>query len=221
MDLFDVNTLGLAGTAIGKIMVAMLLGGVVGWQRERRGRPGGLRTQILVALGVVLYCLVSAAYPGSDPTRISAQVVTGIGFLGAGTIMRNNAEVVGLTSAASIWATSAIAMAVARGGSYTWVAMVATVLAVITLEIVRKLEPKIRINAMATEMIATLQKRTNLQDLLEEFDKAGIEVKAMRIIQTVPEMEVAIEVIATGAQALHVTATVPGVANVRIADTVL
>jgi len=126
-DPFNPGNFGVAEAALAKVIIAMLLGGAIGVQRERRGRPGGLRTQILVALGVVLFCLISAAYVGSDPTRISAQVVTGIGFLGAGTIMRNNAEVVGLTSAASIWATSAIAMAVARGGPYLLVAVVSTV----------------------------------------------------------------------------------------------
>ena len=117
-EILSAESFGVAATVLLKLGIAVFLGAVIGFEREKHGRPAGLRTHMLVALGVTLFCLVSSSYKGADPTRISAQVVTGIGFLGAGTILRLGAEVRGLTSAASIWATSAIAMAVARGGPF-------------------------------------------------------------------------------------------------------
>ena len=109
--------LSIAGSfdsSIGKLLMAAVLGGIIGWERERRGRPAGLRTHILVCVGVTLMMLVSEhiferyktfaadSIIRVDPARIAAQVVTGIGFLGAGTIMRFRATVRGLTTAASM-----------------------------------------------------------------------------------------------------------------------
>jgi len=102
------SILGGCETAVGKLLLATVLGGIIGWERERRGRPAGLRTHILVCVGVTLMMLVSEnmfdkykisadnAIIRIDPARIAAQVVTGIGFLGAGTIMRFKASVRGL-----------------------------------------------------------------------------------------------------------------------------
>src|SRR5688572_6987783 len=100
---------------IGVLLLAALLGGLVGWERERRDRPAGLRTHILVCLGSALITLVSIQLSGTrfDPGRIAAQIVSGIGFLGAGTIMRQGNVVRGLTTAASLWTVAGIGMAVA------------------------------------------------------------------------------------------------------------
>ncbi len=100
-----------------RLVVAAVLSSVVGWEREMAAKPAGFRTLGLVGLGSALFAILSAeAFPGiSDPTRIAAAVVTGIGFLGAGTIIRIGRSVKGLTTAASIWAVSAIGVAVAFG----------------------------------------------------------------------------------------------------------
>lgn len=104
-----------------RLVLAIALGGVVGYQRETTERPAGFRTHVLVALGSALFTLVSF-YPfdgvgkiGTDPTRIAAQIVTGIGFLGAGTIIRRENLVIGLTTAASLWAVAAVGIAVGVG----------------------------------------------------------------------------------------------------------
>lgn len=104
-----------------RLVLAIVLGGIVGYQRETTERPAGFRTHVLVALGSALFTLVSF-YPfdgtgkvGTDPTRIAAQIVTGIGFLGAGTIIRRENLVIGLTTAASLWAVAAVGIAVGVG----------------------------------------------------------------------------------------------------------
>lgn len=103
-----------------RILVAAVLGGLVGLEREHIVRPAGLRTHILVCVGSALVMAVSAAIAASgntsvDVTRIGAQVVSGIGFLGAGTIIKEGATVKGLTTAASLWAISCVGIAVGAG----------------------------------------------------------------------------------------------------------
>jgi len=127
---------------IGKLVAATLLGGLIGLERETHGRPAGLRTHILVCLGSALFALCSYSIAGKtfDPGRITAQIVTGIGFLGAGTIMHQGSVVRGLTTAASIWTVSAIGIAVAIGGQMALLAVATSVLVVITLNVMPHLE---------------------------------------------------------------------------------
>ena len=125
--MFDYSYILMLGTVLGKLFISAILGGVIGWERHRRGRPAGLRTHLLVCIGVTLMMLVSEhiflKYQGYghnsvlriDPARIAAQVVTGIGFLGAGTIMRSRASIRGLTTAASLWVVAGIGLAVGSG----------------------------------------------------------------------------------------------------------
>jgi putative Mg2+ transporter-C (MgtC) family protein len=125
-----------------RLVVAALLGGAVGIERELRDREAGFRTHLLVSAGSALFTLVSAygfhdfiANGGSviqaDPTRIAAQIVTGIGFLGAGAIIREGLAVRGLTTAATLWVVAAIGMA--SGAGYYAAAVTATVLTVVAL----------------------------------------------------------------------------------------
>jgi putative Mg2+ transporter-C (MgtC) family protein len=116
--------------AVVRLALAAALGGAIGLEREYRHKPAGLRTNMLISLGSALFSILSVelgAGAGS-PDRIAAQVVTGIGFLGAGAILRSGENVHGLTTAATIWVNAAIGMA-AGLGSYT----IATVGAAITL----------------------------------------------------------------------------------------
>ncbi len=101
-----------------RLLLAVLLGGIVGLEREALEKPAGFRTHILVALGAAMFTLVSWYGfwgTGADPTRIAANVVVGIGFLGAGTIWRHGTGIGGLTTAASLWTVAAIGMAVGTG----------------------------------------------------------------------------------------------------------
>jgi putative Mg2+ transporter-C (MgtC) family protein len=126
-----------------RLFLAFGLGAVLGAEREAQQRPAGLRTHILVALGSAAFTLVSVyGFEGlgtvRDPARIAAQVVTGIGFLGAGTIWRTESTVRGLTTAASIWIVAAIGM-LAGAGMYV-IAVVCTGLAWLALYGIRRIE---------------------------------------------------------------------------------
>lgn len=129
-----------AAVVLVKLVIATVLTGIVGWQRERKGRPAGIRTHMLVGIGVVLFTESSRAFTGGDPGRVAAQIVTGIGFLGAGTILRHGGHIKGLTTAASIWAVAGIAMCLTLGGPYIVIAVVATGISLFVLSIVDNLE---------------------------------------------------------------------------------
>lgn len=105
-----------------RLFISFLLGGVIGWERESRRQPAGLRTHILICLGATILMITSIYIPqtfqnfqNGDPGRIAAQVVSGIGFLGAGAIFRLGANVKGLTTAATIWVVAAIGLTVGAG----------------------------------------------------------------------------------------------------------
>ncbi|MEO7712003.1 MAG: MgtC/SapB family protein [Gemmatimonadaceae bacterium] len=104
-----------------KLSLAVLLGGIIGFEREIAGKPAGLRTNILICIGAALLMDVSTriglanGVRVGDPGRIAAQIVSGVGFLGAGTIMQSQGMVTGLTSAATIWVVAAIGMTVGAG----------------------------------------------------------------------------------------------------------
>jgi putative Mg2+ transporter-C (MgtC) family protein len=104
---------------IQRLLLAAAVGGLLGAERELRRKSAGFRTNILIALGAAIFTILSGtlATGGGDPTRIAAQIVTGIGFLGAGTILRNRDGVHGLTTAATVWVNAALGVA-AGGGQY-------------------------------------------------------------------------------------------------------
>lgn len=126
------------------MLVSTILGTMVGWERQIGRKPAGLRTHILVCLGSTMFVLVTRhavadiGGPNLDPTRIIHGVITGVGFLGAGSIMRTEGYVHGLTTAASVWMVSAIGVAV---GVHAYsLALMGTVLALIVLELFRWVE---------------------------------------------------------------------------------
>jgi putative Mg2+ transporter-C (MgtC) family protein len=116
-----------------RLLLATVLGGAIGLQRELSGKEAGLRTNMLICLGAALFTVLSVyAFPGSDPARLAAGIATGIGFIGAGVILhRTGGAVIGLTTAATIWAVAAIGIA-AGTGKYI-ISIVATALVVIIL----------------------------------------------------------------------------------------
>lgn len=127
------------------LLLAAVLGGLIGLERELHDRPAGLRTHVLVCVGAALITLISSRlaldFPGrSDPTRIAAQIVSGIGFLGAGAILRAGFSIHGLTTAASIWTTAGIGIAVGAAPRYGELAVIATLIVVITLWPLNRLE---------------------------------------------------------------------------------
>lgn len=131
---------GLVAAAV-PLMLAALLGAVLGWEREQKGRAAGLKTHILVAMGSALFVLSPEldGIDGANNTRVMQGIVSGIGLVGAGAILRSRsgARVEGLTTAASIWITAAIGMAAGMG--LAWPAILATLLAWLVVAVVPKL----------------------------------------------------------------------------------
>jgi putative Mg2+ transporter-C (MgtC) family protein len=126
-----------------KIGVALICGAILGYERERRDKPAGLRTIVLITVGATLYMIVSQLIPQvasgpvattqSDPARVAAQVVSGIGFLGAGTIIQARGSVHGLTTAAVIWVAAAIGLSVGLG--FPLLSLGFTIIVAVTLKI--------------------------------------------------------------------------------------
>jgi putative Mg2+ transporter-C (MgtC) family protein len=128
--------------SIGVLFAAALMGALIGFERERADHPAGLRTHILVCLGSALFTLTSIQLAGArwDPGRVAAQIVSGIGFLGAGTILHHGNIIRGLTTAASLWVVAGIGMGVAASYQTAILAAVSTLLVFFTLTTVNRLE---------------------------------------------------------------------------------
>jgi len=130
-----------------RLVLAFVLGGVIGIEREKKRRTAGLRTHVLVSMGSCLIMLTSIhifdIYKGLaalDPARIAAGVVTGIGFLGGGAIIRSSHDVRGLTTAATIWVSAGIGLT--AGAGFYLAAVVATLLSLVALVVLKKVEPR-------------------------------------------------------------------------------
>jgi putative Mg2+ transporter-C (MgtC) family protein len=127
-----------------KLIIAALLGGLIGLEREIRDKPAGLRTNMLVCMGASQFMVISmkaAQMFGGDPMRIAAQIITGIGFLGAGAVLHSHGFVMGLTTAATIWVVAGVGMALGAGMYGTAVA--ASVIAVVTLSLFSMVERRL------------------------------------------------------------------------------
>jgi len=119
-----------------RLLLAAILGGVIGAQREWEGKPTGLRTLALISMGSALFAVVSGlSFAGGDPSRIAAGIVTGVGFLGAGAILHRHGGIEGLTSAAAIWVSAGVGLA-AGAGLYL-ISAVSTIVTLIILFIPR------------------------------------------------------------------------------------
>jgi putative Mg2+ transporter-C (MgtC) family protein len=125
-----------------KLMLAIICGGAIGVEREINRKPAGLRTNVLICFGAALYMIVSrhisGGAPYTDPARLAAQVVTGIGFLGAGVILQARGSVIGLTTAATIFVVGAVGIAIGEG--LFPLAVFSTVLIILVLVVLRKVE---------------------------------------------------------------------------------
>lgn len=133
-----------------RLVVALLLGGIIGVEREFRAKDAGFRTHFLVSVGSALFCVVSQYGFGEelkDASRVAAQVVSGIGFLGAGTIIFQKNVIRGLTTAAGLWVTAAIGLACGTG--MLLIAAISTALVLIGLEVINEFIPRIGTTSIA------------------------------------------------------------------------
>ena len=172
-----------------QMALATILGGAIGLERELGGKPAGLRTNILICMGSVLYTKLSLMMAGdsTDPTRVAGQIVTGVGFIGAGTILHARGAVVGLTSAATIWVVAAIG--VALGGGYYLEAVGSTLLVIVVLQGLGRVEilvekqqatSRVAVHARpgptAVEEIETIIRRTGLDIVQQSHRQENVDV---------------------------------------------
>ncbi|HXV03315.1 MAG TPA: MgtC/SapB family protein [Gaiellaceae bacterium] len=175
---------------VARVVLAAVLGGAIGLERELREREAGLRTHLLVSVGAALFTLVSA-YAWTDwhfsnregivfdPTRIAAQIVSGIGFLGAGAIIRQGLSIRGLTTAATLWVVAAIGMA--SGVGYYEAAVVTTALVLISLWPLRLLAYRMSIRFRPEEgrLAVELSSGASAVSVLEAVERAGADVRGL------------------------------------------
>jgi putative Mg2+ transporter-C (MgtC) family protein len=175
----ELPTLGWDETLL-RLSVATALGGVIGLERELDEKAAGLRTHMLVSVGSALFTLVGAYgfsefFDGNavsfDPSRIAAQIVTGIGFLGAGVIFRQGFTVRGLTTAASLWLVAAIGMA--AGAGFWKGAVIATVGAIISLRPLEWLKERMIPQRAATRLVVDLAEGARSGDVLDALERVG------------------------------------------------
>jgi putative Mg2+ transporter-C (MgtC) family protein len=209
-----------------RIFVAAALGGAIGLERELRERQAGLRTHLVVSVGSALFTLVSAygfhSFDGKvDPTRIAAQIVSGIGFLGAGAIIRQGLSVRGLTTAASLWLVAAIGMA--SGAGYWDGALIATLGALLTLGPLRVFSFRIlsRYRPQHDRLLVEIPAGGSPVPIIEAIERRGGKVVSLDIAQEGDRRSVGIDVeLAAGAAPAVVAevAEIDGVLEVRWTD---
>ena len=177
---------GLRLNLLGRLILATILGGAIGLERELSGKPAGLRTNILICVGSTLLMEVSQSVAASgiggpaDPGRIAAQVVSGIGFIGAGTILVARGNVIGLTTAATLWVVAAIGLAV---GSHAYVEAVGTTaLVAVTLVTLGWIEDFLfeRRKTVTLDVVTDLD-ATHLEDVRAALEELGLKMRALQI----------------------------------------
>ncbi|HRF60011.1 MAG TPA: MgtC/SapB family protein [Fimbriimonadaceae bacterium] len=213
-EIISTDALVRTGEVLLKVGLGVLLGAAIGWERELHGRPAGVRTHMLIVMGVVLICEVSRAFAPDDPARIASQIVTGIGFLGAGTILRTGPEVRGLTSAASIWAVAAIGMAVSVGGPFYLVALAGTILSLLTLSVVDNIERKLAPDSHPRELEVKLTDGHGIVAIVQRIEAANGSVRGVKVLSTDPLVAV-LETRGPRELLLHAVLDVPGVQAAR------
>ena len=188
----------MAGTSeiILKLSLGTLLGGIIGFERQTHGRPAGFRTQLLVCVACVLLMIISGSYymegaaaPGQvriDPTRIAAGAMTGVGFLGAGVILKTGASVQGLTTAACVWIVSAIGLAIGAGQYAAGIG--GFVITFISLWLLRILETKMP-RTVYKYVTLTTDDSGDEKNIRAVFEDRGFKIIKMDYAVTFPERE--------------------------------
>ncbi len=186
-----------------RLLTAALLGGLVGFERERHQQPAGLRTHMILAIGSALAMCLSIdlamqftpLVPNGDPARLAAQVISGIGFLGAGAIFRFGATIKGLTTATSLWTVAIIGLVVGAGHFFS--ATVATILLLGTLSVLDYLEKRYLASVITRTINVRVQDRRGLvEELKQILADLQIEIKALSFSKNVETNELDVKAIA-------------------------
>lgn len=178
-----------------KLFLSCLLGGIIGLERESVNRPAGFRTHILVTVGATIVMITNIelmdifAKSSITPDRLGASVISGIGFLGAGTIIRDGSVVKGLTTAASLWATACIGLAL--GAGFYTISILATVFVFLTLEFFPIIEKKFSFNQSVSHLKIIVNNDLNeitlITDILSELK---IAIKSLKTIKNLEDQTI-------------------------------
>ncbi len=178
-------TMGLDLEQLARLSLAAFLGGLIGIERERLNRAAGLRTHVLVSVGSALFTLISLfAFQGigpvNDPARVAAQIVSGIGFLGAGTIMKHGATVRGLTTAATLWVCAGIGMA--AGAGFYQGAVLSTIITLVSLVTLKRIESRLGDRDFTTFELTMDQGAGQLAKVQGVLELLGITLRNLEMI---------------------------------------
>lgn len=182
-----------------RLLVAAGLGALVGFERERHNQPAGLRTHIVLVVGAALAMTLSIDLAGryapdlkGDPARLAAQVISGVGFLGAGAILRYGANIRGLTTAASLWTMAVVGLAVGYG--MYWVGAGATALLLVILSLVDLVEKKIFGPDMVVNLTLQVEDRAGMiDDISAIWTKNKLEARITGIHRNVEEQHLQLD----------------------------
>lgn len=177
-DFIDFNSLfnSLEFTIMLRLFLSLILGGSIGLEREYHERPAGFRTHILVTVSATLIMLVSIyGFDKADPARLAAQVIPGIGFIGAGAIMRDGGDIKGITTAATLFVSTMIGLAVGNG--FYFGAILTTIISIVSLTYFRTIESRLGKKRPRVLLICDAKKQI-LRPVLTVFEKYGIEFRA-------------------------------------------
>lgn len=181
-----------------RIGLATLLGGVIGFERERDNQPAGLRTHMILVIGACLAMILSiniGVMADTDPGRIAAQVISGIGFLGAGAIMRYGFNVKGLTTATTLWTMAIVGLVL--GAGYYWVAIITTVVMLIVLAVLDVIEKRfVRINIIRNIVVDLHDRKGVLREVRKTMQRIADRVLAFSVQKSVKNKHLRVEVTA-------------------------
>ena len=181
-----VSLAGLLSKTLLRLMLSAFLGGIIGLERELKRRPAGLRTNMFICFGAAMFTILSeeiASGFGGDHTRIAAQIIPGIGFIGAGSILHSKNGVSGLTTAATLFVVASIGMAC--GGGLYLPAIFATMLIFLGLQVLGWLERQLSLKPVIAKYSVVTEKSTDdvVAELNSCLEDCGVEMQGMRVVK--------------------------------------
>jgi putative Mg2+ transporter-C (MgtC) family protein len=207
-----------------RLTAALVAGSAIGFERERDSQPAGLRTHMILAVGAALVMIMSiniAVRFGSDPARLAAQVVSGIGFLGAGAILRYGLNIKGLTTASTLWTTAMVGMAIGYG--YYLVALFAVTIMLIVLTLVERFEKKfVRVNVFRTVVIEVNDREGILREVRKTLAQIADAIVTFNVQKSVKNQRMRLEIVARFNRGeeledmMEVMSSIEGVRSIKI-----
>lgn len=203
-----------------RLAVSLVLGALVGYERERDSQPAGLRTHMILTLGACLAMVLSvniSAIRNTDPTRLAAQVISGIGFLGAGAILRYGLNIKGLTTATSLWTMAVVGLAVGYG--YYLIGIVTTVMMLVTLTVINIIEKRFIRNVSVHSIVIEIKDSgTTLRQVRKVMAESAEQIRTFGIRRSLKNDQLRLESIAKipkGERLEKLVATISHIEGVR------